>query len=255
MTPLLSLLLLPFALSLDANSMRGRSVYQLVTDRFALPNTSTSTCNTSDQKYCGGTWSAITQHLDYIQGMGFDTIWISPVVENIGGTTGLGEAYHGYWTLNPLNLNAEFGTADDLKALAQALHDKKMYLQVDIVINHVAATSSSSFAPSEAYGPFAAKDDYHPFCWIQDYSNQSQVENCWLGDESVALPDLNTESQTVVDFWNGWVKDLVANYSIDSIRIDTVKHVPHSFWTGFVSRRSINPSLDPCFPTITDHGH
>lgn len=35
------------------------------------------------------------KHLDYIQGMGFDAIWISPVVGNIEGNTSYGEAYHG----------------------------------------------------------------------------------------------------------------------------------------------------------------
>jgi hypothetical protein len=93
---------------------------------------------------------------------------------------------------------------------------------VDVVVNHVAATSSSTFTPSDSYGPFAAQADYHPFCWIEDYSNQTQVEQCWLGDSSVALPDLNTQSSTVRDYWNGWVKDLVSNYSVDAIRIGTL---------------------------------
>lgn len=38
--------------------------------------------------------------LDYIQGMGFDTVWISPIIQNIGGTTAQGEAFHGYWPLD-----------------------------------------------------------------------------------------------------------------------------------------------------------
>lgn len=33
--------------------------------------------------------------LDYIQGMGFDAVWISPVVDNLAGETPTGEAYHG----------------------------------------------------------------------------------------------------------------------------------------------------------------
>ncbi len=40
-------------------------------------------------------WSAeqptIESQLDYIQGMGFNTVWISPVVENTEG------GYHGYY--------------------------------------------------------------------------------------------------------------------------------------------------------------
>lgn len=45
---------------------------------------------------CGGSWIGITEHLDYIQNMGFDAIWISPVVENIDDKTPYGEPYHGY---------------------------------------------------------------------------------------------------------------------------------------------------------------
>lgn len=171
--------------------------------------------------------------------MGFDTIWISPVVSNIGGTTGEGEAYHGYWTLDPSTLNSNFGTADELKSLSTALHAKGMYLMVDVVINHVAATSSSDFTPSSSYGPFSATDDFHPFCWITDYTNQTNVEQCWLGDTSVALPDLNTESTTVVDYWNSWISGLVSNYTLDAVRIDTVKHISQTFWPEFVTSAGV----------------
>ena len=35
--------------------------------------------------------------LDYIQGMGFTAIWITPITEQLPQDTGYGEAYHGYW--------------------------------------------------------------------------------------------------------------------------------------------------------------
>jgi alpha-amylase len=35
--------------------------------------------------------------LDYIQGMGFTAIWITPVTGQLTQDTGDGEAYHGYW--------------------------------------------------------------------------------------------------------------------------------------------------------------
>lgn len=106
---------------------RSRSVYQLLTDRFARPDGSTTaTCNTADGKYCGGTWTGIIDRLDYIQGMGFDAVWISPVTKNIEGDTAYGEAYHGYWQQDLYSVNSHFGTEDDLKALAQALHGRGM---------------------------------------------------------------------------------------------------------------------------------
>jgi alpha-amylase len=69
---------------------------QLITDRFATTDDAARPCDTSQRKYCGGTWEGIIHHLDYIQSMGFDAVWISPVVANIEGTTAYGEAFHGY---------------------------------------------------------------------------------------------------------------------------------------------------------------
>jgi glycosidase len=228
------------ASALDASSMRARSVYQVVTDRFALSNDSTTTaCSTSARQYCGGTWKGIQSKLDYIQGMGFDTVWISPVVSNIGGTTGEGQSYHGYWSLDVSQLNSNFGAEADLKSLISALHSRGMYIMVDVVINHVAATSNSDFQTSSSYGPFSVQDDFHPFCWITDYSNQTNVEQCWLGDTNVALPDLNTESTTVVNYWTNWISQLVSNYTIDAIRIDTAKHIRADFWPGFTAAANV----------------
>jgi len=171
--------------------------------------------------------------------MGFDTVWISPIVQNIGGTTGEGQAYHGYWALDVSQLNSNFGTANDLKNLANGLHSRGMYLMVDIVVNHVGATSSSSFQTSNAYGPFNVQSDFHPFCWISDYNNQNNVEQCWLGDSTVSLPDLNTEAPAVISYWNSWITNVVSTYSIDAIRIDTVKHVRQSFWSAFVNAAGV----------------
>jgi alpha-amylase len=237
---LLSLLpLLPAAAAFDDDAMRSKKVYQLVTDRFARDDGSTS-ASCDIRQYCGGTWKGIANKLDYIKGMGFDTVWISPVVDNIEGETPYGQAYHGYWTRDPDQLNANFGSPDDLRSLASSLHDKDMFLMVDVVLNHVASTAGQNFQTNSSYGPFASQDDFHPFCWVDNYDNQTNVEQCWLGDDSVVLPDLNTQSQTVVDYWNNWIRNIVSNYTVDAIRLDTVKHVPHEFWTGFTAAAGVS---------------
>jgi glycosidase len=66
---------------------------RLLTDRFA-PQVEGAACNTDDRVYCGGTWKTIVDKLDYVQGMGYDAIWISPTAQNIEGYTQYGEAYH-----------------------------------------------------------------------------------------------------------------------------------------------------------------
>ena len=64
--------------------------------------------------------------------MGFDAIWISPVVDNLDG------GYHGYWARNWEKVNSNFGSEQDLKDLVNAAHGKGMYVMVDVVANHAA---------------------------------------------------------------------------------------------------------------------
>jgi alpha-amylase len=216
---------------------RSRSIYQVLTDRFALPDQSTKApCNTGSRVYCGGTWQGIIDKLDYIQNMGFTAIWISPVTEQLLENTAEGEAYHGYWQQNINVLNFKFGTPSDLKALSTALHARGMYLMVDVVVNHFGWAGNSSTVDYARFSPFNSEPYFHSYCPITQYDywyNQTAVEDCWLGDNVVTLPDLNTANQFVIDTYYSWIETLVFEYSIDGLRIDTVKHVPQEFWTGF----------------------
>lgn len=78
--PLLLQLSLP-VLSADTADWRSRTIYFALTDRIARGSDDSggSACgNLGD--YCGGTFQGLEGKLDYIKGMGFDAIWITPVV-------------------------------------------------------------------------------------------------------------------------------------------------------------------------------
>ena len=77
----LSLLLYFFSLASAANTAawKSRSIYFLLTDRFAKTDSSTTACSDLST-YCGGTFKGLEAKLDYISGLGFDAIWITPVV-------------------------------------------------------------------------------------------------------------------------------------------------------------------------------
>ena len=112
-----------------------------------------------------------------------------------------------------------------------------MYLMVDVVVNHlVSKNSTPSFS---SFNPFNVESDFHPKCPITDYNNQTQVEQCWLGDDNLPLVDVDTEKDEIVSTYNNWIKTLVGNYSIDGIRIDTVKHVRKDFWPNFASSSGV----------------
>lgn len=74
----LSVLDLAAVQALSPAQWRSQSIYQVLTDRFARTDGSTTaTCNTAAQAYCGGSWRGIVNHLDYIQGMGFTAVCYS----------------------------------------------------------------------------------------------------------------------------------------------------------------------------------
>jgi alpha-amylase len=103
-----------------------------------------------------------------------------------------------------------------------------MYLMLDVFAQHVAVPPSfatSSFVPPGGYGLFSDPSAFHPFCWIRDYDNATECESCWLGEGGpVALADLNTEKEDVVRELYDWIQDLVEDYGVDVVRVDTVKH-------------------------------
>lgn len=70
---ILGFALLPSIAALTSAQLRERSIYQVLTDRFARHDGHRTPCNAEDRVYCGGTWKGIELQLEYIQGMGFDT--------------------------------------------------------------------------------------------------------------------------------------------------------------------------------------
>lgn len=213
------------ASALDAAGWRSQSIYQILTDRFAMDDGTTPVCDASQGVYCGGTWNGIASKLDYIQGIGATAIWISPVIKNVEGNfANAGEAYHGFWAEDLYSLNSHFGTEDDLKALAAALHARGMYLMVDIAPNHVGLTTAADVFDN--FIPFNDTSYYHDDCSIV-WNNRKSEQLCRLE----GLPDLRTEDDNVRQVYAAWIKDLVTNYSIDGIRVDTALEIEPEFWT------------------------
>jgi glycosidase len=64
--------------------------------------------------------------------MGVTAIWLSPVFKQ----TAFEQTYHGYGIQNYLEVNPNFGTADDLKKLVDTAHANGMRVVLDIILNH-----------------------------------------------------------------------------------------------------------------------
>ena len=211
--------LIIFIISADATEWKKRAIYQLMTDRFATSNPNPPPCNVSEMKYCGGDHKGLQSKLDYIKNMGFDAIWLSPIVKNAEGS------YHSYHTIDFYGLNEHFGTKADMDNLVDACHNNNIYIMLDVVANHVGLVGNDF----RNINPFNSPEHYHDPCTITDWTNYEMVEYCRLAD----LPDLKHENDYVADELLRWIKYMVTTYRIDGLRVDTVPEVPRWFWTKF----------------------
>ena len=152
-----------------APSLAGRSIYFAMLDRFARAPSNTNETVCDGDRWCGGTLSGLTSRIDYIASMGFDCVWITPVVkqfegvdchvDRIDGNRYCGTGYHGYWAQDWYAIDEHLGTSADLQALSSALHARSMCLVLDIVVNHVRPLHSS--ADVATVNPFNSTADYH----------------------------------------------------------------------------------------------
>lgn len=83
-------------------------------------------------KFQGGTLNGIRSKLDYLSSLGVTTLWIGPIFQQRWEL----ETYHGYGIQNFLDVDARFGTRQDLRNLVDAAHDRGMYVLLDIIYNH-----------------------------------------------------------------------------------------------------------------------
>jgi len=201
-----------------AAEWKDKVIYQIITDRFWRDDNSTSPCNDL-HAYCGGTWNGIKNNLDYIKGMGFTAIWISPIPENMGND------YHGYAALDWNKVNSHFGSEQDLKDLVSSAHEKGIWVMLDVVANHVAPVDEDYSKVT----PFNDASMYHSKCQIDNWNDPGNVEYCRLAN----LPDLNQDNEFVRSTLKTWVKDTIDKFNFDGLRVDTVPEVKHEFWKEY----------------------
>ncbi|QTA37760.1 alpha-amylase [Thermosipho ferrireducens] len=257
MKKFLFLVILLLLTAIIFGNWQDKVLYFIMIDRFNDGNVSNNDQGMNEYnpgdgaKYSGGDLEGILQKLEYIKGMGFDGIWITPPVANqwwdpwvhYGG-------YHGYWARDFKKVDEHFGDLEIYKKLSEELHRNNMVLIQDIVVNHVGnyfrfkngkfelnTGSVPTNAPTQY--PFNLNDYTKPevrkkaiYHWtpdINDFSDKNQKLNYQLS----GLDDLNTENPEVrkalKDSYKYWIKQV----GVDGFRVDTAMYVPKDFWKDF----------------------
>jgi len=247
----------------EASSIwHGRSIYFVVTDRFAQDEDDAATSCTG-KGWCGGTLKGVLRHLDYIQGMGFDALWITPVVEQVPWLDHWnGTGYHGYWARDFMQIDKHLGTEEDLLELSRACKARNMLFMLDVVANHVGPIDTydevARFGP-----PFNDPDGRHfhqldkkagesfrsylehptsafsSGCFPGNFScagySEEVLQKGWFGD----LADLKQENEETRSFLLMWIEHMVKKYELDGLRLDTALYMPTWFLKQFQEAASV----------------
>lgn len=221
-----------------ARDWRDETIYFAMTDRFANgtpandngPNRDAGDVadRSNPLAWHGGDFAGLKAKIEegYFKRMGFTALWVTPVVLQVPAITagdGLNQGnafagYHGYWAEDFFKVDPHLGTLDEYKALIQAAHRNGIRVIQDIVVNHA------------GYGATLTKTNPGWFHTDAECAaSTSPVTDCPLA----GLLDFKQELPEVTAYLNSFVKYWRDTTGIDGLRLDTMKHVPDSYWTQF----------------------
>lgn len=117
------------------------AIFLITPDRFANANPENDqkeglleqeVDRTHDYKRHGGDIEGITNHLDYIDDLGYTAIWSCPLLTNDMKSG----SYHGYAVTDLYEIDPRFGTLEDFKKLSEQASKRGIKLIMDQVANH-----------------------------------------------------------------------------------------------------------------------
>lgn len=224
-------------------------IYFALTDRFkdGDPTNNENVDKDHLEAYHGGDFQGMIESLDYLQELGINTLWITPIVDNIDFDQGSGYkqyGYHGYWAKDFTKLDEHLGDMDTFKKLIEKAHDKGIKIMVDVVLNHT------------GYG--LKPGDNKPTITDEDkarFDGMLRTDGVTTGTDEIkgelaGLPDFRTEDpavrKKVIDWQTAWLDNARTDRgdTIDYFRVDTVKHVEGTTWKAF---KNALTAIDPNF--------
>ena len=184
-----------------------------------------------------GDLNGITAHLDYLETLGIDVIWLSPVYKSPNDD-------NGYDISDYRDIMDDFGTMEDFDRLLAEAHRHHIRIVMDLVVNHtsdehawfIESRSSRDNPHRDYYIWKEPKDGKEPNNWGACFGGSA-----WELDEHTGMyylhcfsrkqPDLNWENpkvrDEVFDMMNWWCEK-----GIDGFRMDVISMI----------------SKDPSFP-------
>ncbi|HLI05212.1 MAG TPA: maltodextrin glucosidase [Ktedonobacteraceae bacterium] len=164
-------------------------------------------------EFFGGDLQGIIQHLDYLQDLGINALYLTPIFTS--------PSNHKYDIIDYRHVDPHFGGDEALLTLRRALDERGMRLMLDLVPNHCSsqhpwflAALADATAPSAEFFTFYRRpDDYETWHGIHslpklNYQSARLREEMYSGEDSVARHWLKPPFR--IDGWRVDVANMLA---------------------------------------------
>ena len=182
------------------------------------------------------TFEALEKRLDYLDELGVDCLWLTPVLQHDGKP-------HGYNIVDFFSIADDLGDREDYESFVDAAHERGMSVLFDLVLNHSAR--------DHPYFRSAYEDPESPYRDWYEWQ-ESGEPGTYFDWELIANFDFTTLEvrRYLLDAVDTWAE------IADGFRCDMAWAVPESFWKELRDRvKRTDPEfllLDETIPYIAD---
>lgn len=204
-------------------------IYLLMPDRFAngdpsndnVPGMTEQLNRSHPGGRHGGDLRGISDHLDYLHGLGVTGIWLNPFLENNQERY----SYHGYSTTDFYRSDPRYGSNEEFRELVAEAHRKGMKVVMDMIFNHIGSFHWwMNDLPSKdwihQFDEFT-RTNYRASTYMDPYAADRDIMLMEKGWFDVTMPDLNQSNPLVETYLVQNSLWWIAYSDLDGIRMDT----------------------------------
>ncbi len=183
--------------------------------------------------FYGGDLAGIIEKLPYIEDLGVNTIYLTPIFH--------AATSHKYDTTDYFLIDPHFGNNELFRNLVQECHARGIRVVLDAVFNHC-GYDFPQFQDVLARG---TESSYVDWFYIHDFPVTSEpITYEAFAEVAWRLPKLNLSNSEVREYLLQVAEYWVREYDIDGWRLDVANEIPQTFWREFRQRvRAIKDDL------------
>lgn len=173
--------------------------------------------------YNGGTLQGISDKIPYLQQLGVNVIYMTPVFES--------PSEHKYNTSDYYKIDPAFGDLDGLRSLVSVAHHHGIKVILDAVFNH----SGDQFFAFKDVTEKGEQSPYKDWFFIRSFPvTQTPAPNYETFAKAEAhMPKLNMDHPETADYMIEVSKYWIRETKIDGWRLDVANEVNPAFWSRF----------------------